>query len=164
MQNSESGRKINQAVNNTSRAVGGALSQAKGAISYWWSSMTTAPPSTTGSTTSESRTSHSEDISVSFQNSGETIEEGISVHTEEKIIFSSKNVVSGGKENKSSGDGNCSNEEKPVDSAEELMEENQIDIKNVSGGIVEIAKEAELLNRDDQIKNTDSSNGNIFIV
>lgn len=44
MHNTESGRKINQAVNNTSRAVGGALSQAKGALSNWWSSMTTAPP------------------------------------------------------------------------------------------------------------------------
>lgn len=44
MHNTESGRKINQAVNNTSRAVGGALSQAKGALSNWWSAMTTAPP------------------------------------------------------------------------------------------------------------------------
>lgn len=44
MHNTESGRKINQAVNNTSRAVGGALSHAKGALSNWWSSMTTAPP------------------------------------------------------------------------------------------------------------------------
>jgi len=43
MNNSESGRKINQAVNNTSRAVGGALSQAKGAISSWWSAITTQP-------------------------------------------------------------------------------------------------------------------------
>lgn len=44
MHNTESGRKINQAVNNTSRAVGGALTQAKGAFSNWWSSMTTAQP------------------------------------------------------------------------------------------------------------------------
>lgn len=43
MNNSESGRKINQAVNTTSKAVGGALSQAKGALSNWWSSMTTPP-------------------------------------------------------------------------------------------------------------------------
>lgn len=41
MNNSESGRKINQAVNTTSRAVGGALTQAKGAISSWWSAITT---------------------------------------------------------------------------------------------------------------------------
>lgn len=43
MNNSESGRKINQAVNTTSRAVGGALTHAKGAISSWWSAMTTQP-------------------------------------------------------------------------------------------------------------------------
>ncbi|KAG4068657.1 hypothetical protein HA402_002348 [Bradysia odoriphaga] len=43
MNNSESGRKINQAVNTTSRAVGGALTQAKGAISSWWSAITTQP-------------------------------------------------------------------------------------------------------------------------
>ncbi|XP_026480961.1 late secretory pathway protein AVL9 homolog [Ctenocephalides felis] len=41
MQNSESGRKINLAVSNTSRAVGGALSQARGVFSNWWSSITT---------------------------------------------------------------------------------------------------------------------------
>ncbi|KAJ6637557.1 Late secretory pathway protein AVL9 like [Pseudolycoriella hygida] len=44
MNNSESGRKINQAVNTTSRAVGGALTQAKGAISSWWSAITTQSP------------------------------------------------------------------------------------------------------------------------
>uniref|UniRef100_A0A182SH02 AVL9/DENND6 domain-containing protein n=1 Tax=Anopheles maculatus TaxID=74869 RepID=A0A182SH02_9DIPT len=43
MQNSESGRKLNQAVTNTSRAVGGALTTAKGAFSSWWTSFT-APP------------------------------------------------------------------------------------------------------------------------
>uniref|UniRef100_A0A182M752 UDENN domain-containing protein n=1 Tax=Anopheles culicifacies TaxID=139723 RepID=A0A182M752_9DIPT len=43
MQNSESGRKLNQAVTSTSRAVGGALTTAKGAFSSWWTSFT-APP------------------------------------------------------------------------------------------------------------------------
>lgn len=41
MNNSESGRKLNQAVNTTSRAVGGALSHAKGALTNWWSSLST---------------------------------------------------------------------------------------------------------------------------
>lgn len=41
MHNTESGKKINQAVNNTSKAVGGAISSAKGALSSWWNSMTT---------------------------------------------------------------------------------------------------------------------------
>lgn len=44
MHNTESGRKINHAVNTTSRAVGGALSTAKGAFSNWWSAITTTPP------------------------------------------------------------------------------------------------------------------------
>uniref|UniRef100_A0A182QJ42 UDENN domain-containing protein n=1 Tax=Anopheles farauti TaxID=69004 RepID=A0A182QJ42_9DIPT len=43
MQNSESGRKLNQAVTNTSRAVGGALTTAKGAFSSWWTSITATP-------------------------------------------------------------------------------------------------------------------------
>lgn len=40
MNSSESGRKLNQAVNTTSKAVGGALSQAKGAFSNFWSAFT----------------------------------------------------------------------------------------------------------------------------
>ncbi|KAJ8935962.1 hypothetical protein NQ314_012554 [Rhamnusium bicolor] len=50
MQNTESGRKINQAmastgkaVATTSKAVGGALSQAKGAFSSWWSNFLVSP-------------------------------------------------------------------------------------------------------------------------
>ncbi|VVC24814.1 Hypothetical protein CINCED_3A021565 [Cinara cedri] len=48
MQSSRSGRKLNQAVQNTSRAVastgkvvGGAISQARGAVTNWWSNLTT---------------------------------------------------------------------------------------------------------------------------
>ncbi|KAK9501707.1 hypothetical protein O3M35_012383 [Rhynocoris fuscipes] len=51
MQTTEGGRKLNQAmvstgrvVATTGRAVGGAISQAKGALSNWWSNLTTAPP------------------------------------------------------------------------------------------------------------------------
>lgn len=40
MNSSESGRKLNQAVNTTSKAVGGALTQAKGAFSNFWSAFT----------------------------------------------------------------------------------------------------------------------------
>ncbi|XP_054285601.1 late secretory pathway protein AVL9 homolog [Macrosteles quadrilineatus] len=50
MQNTEGGRKLNQAmvstgkaVVTTGRAVGGAISQAKGALSSWWSNLTTTP-------------------------------------------------------------------------------------------------------------------------
>lgn len=56
MQTTEGGRKLNQAmvstgrvVATTGRAVGGALSQAKGALTNWWSNLTTAPPVGPGS-------------------------------------------------------------------------------------------------------------------
>lgn len=45
MNNSESARKLNQAVNTTSKAVGGAISQAKGAFTNFWSTFT-APTAT----------------------------------------------------------------------------------------------------------------------
>lgn len=50
MNNSESARKLNQAVNTTSKAVGGALSQAKGAFSNFWSTFTA--PTVTANTIS----------------------------------------------------------------------------------------------------------------
>jgi len=43
MQSTEGGRKINQAVANTGKAVGGAVTQAKGLISGWWSSFSQEP-------------------------------------------------------------------------------------------------------------------------
>lgn len=51
MNNSESARKLNQAVNNTSKAVGGALSQAKGAISSFLSTFSVQPVTATTETT-----------------------------------------------------------------------------------------------------------------
>lgn len=66
MNNSESGRKINQAVNTTSKAVGGAISQAKGAFSNWWSAITTQPTPSHNTTADEqqrpSSTSEIEDF------------------------------------------------------------------------------------------------------
>ncbi|XP_043478388.1 late secretory pathway protein AVL9 homolog [Leptopilina heterotoma] len=44
MQNTESGRKLNQAMLTTGKAVGGALSQAKGAFSTWWNTLTAVQP------------------------------------------------------------------------------------------------------------------------
>lgn len=51
MHNSESGRKINQAVNQTTKVVGGAISTAKSTFTSWWSSITTT--TTTGDATIE---------------------------------------------------------------------------------------------------------------
>ncbi|XP_033168477.1 late secretory pathway protein AVL9 homolog [Drosophila mauritiana] len=93
MQNSESGRKINQAVNTTSRAVGGAISQAKGAFSSWWSSITTAPPnaanaglatsSANGQEGDVSEGAAAQEISVTFQNHKDVEDldvAGVSIH------------------------------------------------------------------------------------
>ncbi|XP_076160727.1 late secretory pathway protein AVL9 homolog isoform X2 [Ptiloglossa arizonensis] len=88
MQNTESGRKLNQAMASTGRAVattgkavGGALSQAKGAFSNWWSTLTTVQPAEEGkadnqtpnihqtfSTITNNTTIKDEEINVSTNN------------------------------------------------------------------------------------------------
>lgn len=174
MQSSESGRKINQAVNTTSRAVGGAITQAKGAFSYWWSSITTAPASGT-SNASDTRSSNSDptapgqDITVSFQNIEDNIEVGISVHTEEKVTINAK-LGEGGQICLQEGDEESNSDSgKQIDSAEELVEENE-KLRNVTEprGIVEIGREAEVLNTEESQNLSDAaascSNGSIFIV
>ncbi|KAH8288160.1 hypothetical protein KR054_006040 [Drosophila jambulina] len=138
MQNSESGRKINQAVNNTSRAVGGAISQAKGAISSWWSSITTQPananattPTTNnfnapegggggGEATEGGAAAATHEISVTFQNhkDGEDLDvAGVSIH------------LSG------------------QDDAPESHESRHLAWRQQPQGIVEIGHEAELLDK-----------------
>lgn len=146
MQNSESGRKINQAVNTTSRAVGGAISQAKGALSSWWSSITTAPANSTGPagsgvvTGGEVNNGHSlshidegidgaaatsqqpQEISVTFQNHKDDAEldiAGVSIHISSQI--KDDNLV------------------EAHDSSGNSPQQQQ--------GIVEIGREAELLDR-----------------
>ncbi|KAM8719074.1 hypothetical protein ACLKA7_011735 [Drosophila subpalustris] len=145
MQNSESGRKINQAVNTTSRAVGGAISQAKGAFSSWWSSITTAPANSTGPAGSSSiaggdesqnhnlsqigegidgaaGTQKPQEISVTFQNHKDEAEldvAGVSIHISSQI---SEDRL-----------------EEAHDSSGNSPQQQQ--------GIVEIGREAELLDR-----------------
>lgn len=68
MNNSESGRKINQAVNTTSRAVGGALTQAKGAISSWWSAITAQPTLYNEDDTLDKRNLETNDKSIDDNN------------------------------------------------------------------------------------------------
>lgn len=60
MHNTESGKKINQAVNTTSKAVGGAINSAKGALSSWWNSMTTQNKENDGRQSDESSTPNEE--------------------------------------------------------------------------------------------------------
>ncbi|XP_016975094.1 late secretory pathway protein AVL9 homolog [Drosophila rhopaloa] len=130
MQNSESGRKINQAVNTTSRAVGGAISQAKGAFSTWWSSITTAPananagPTTAanGQEVDASEGAAAQEISVTFQNHKDVEDldvAGVSIH------------LAGQDEAHES-----------YDSLNAISEQQQ--------GIVEIGREAELLDKANQ--------------
>ncbi|XP_037937743.1 late secretory pathway protein AVL9 homolog [Teleopsis dalmanni] len=163
MQNSESGRKINQAVNTTSRAVGGAISQAKGAFSNWWSSITTAPAQSTSPINNDNATisatsQQTQEISVTFQNSKndneEEIEVAVNIHLDETKLCSTN--------------GNCSSStagsEKLIDSAEELEEDENIirteenkppseaeeaalQTQTQQQGIVEIGKEAEMLDK-----------------
>ncbi|KAM7349122.1 late secretory pathway protein AVL9 homolog isoform 2-T2 [Cochliomyia hominivorax] len=187
MQNSESGRKINQAVNNTSRAVGGAISQAKGAFSYWWSSITTTPANTatvaadSSNNTADTNSSRvSQEISVTFQNNSneDKIEvDIINVHTEDGIVYKKINQDDsnqGTPINKPSAANSSladSQDEKLIDSAEELMEENQLDKMTENQieqnqaqplprrGIVEIGKEAEILDKqEDNNKQQDNLN------
>ncbi|KAH8411857.1 hypothetical protein KR215_012119 [Drosophila sulfurigaster] len=149
MQNSESGRKINQAVNTTSRAVGGAISQAKGAFSSWWSSITTAPPANSAGTiagansaggsesSSQSQSlSHIDEgidgaavsqqpheISVTFQNHKDDTQldvAGVSIHISSQIS---------------------------EESLEEAHDSSANSPQHQQQGIVEIGREAELLDR-----------------
>lgn len=48
MQNTEGGRKVTQAVVSTGKVVGGAINQAKGALTNWWSNLTTNQVTGTG--------------------------------------------------------------------------------------------------------------------
>lgn len=59
-QYSESARKLNQVVGNTSRAVGGAISQARGAVSNWFASLTIVSGNKTTNSVSEDSLSGSE--------------------------------------------------------------------------------------------------------
>lgn len=149
MQNSESGRKINQAVNTTSRAVGGAISQAKGALSSWWSSITTAPPAnSTGAACSGSGIGTAGDASSQQGHSGLSpqIDEGIDGAPQEiSVTFQNHK------------------DETELDMAGVSIhistsldkEDNLVEAHDSSGnsphqqpqGIVEIGREAELLDR-----------------
>ncbi|XP_074094307.1 late secretory pathway protein AVL9 homolog isoform X1 [Cotesia typhae] len=85
MQNTESGRKINQAMATTGRAVattgkavGGALSQAKGAFSNWWSTLTTIQPEEVevrNDNLNQSDTSNDNDSEIKKESNNHIIEE-----------------------------------------------------------------------------------------
>lgn len=134
MHNSESGRKINQAVNTTSRAVGGAISQAKGAFSNWWSSITTNP------------------VPVNQQQSQQPLPESMHPHVDSQFAKENESDEQSNDGNKSvdgditEGEDLCEQiESRNINDelVEEIVEDNSVPSKE--DGIVEIAKEAELL-------------------
>ncbi|XP_068158998.1 late secretory pathway protein AVL9 homolog [Drosophila tropicalis] len=144
MQNSESGRKINQAVNNTSRAVGGAISQAKGAFSSWWSSITTAPPAAAAANVSATATSSSSaDTDAANLSSSETSEaaEAAAGVQEMTVTFQNHKDIEdldlAGVSIHLSSSGN-------LDLAHESRSLGQVGQQT---GIVEIGREAELLDK-----------------
>lgn len=138
MNNSESGRKINQAVNTTSKAVGGALTQAKGALSNWWSSMTTppiianAPPKFVSENENEfgSFQNISTNPSVNPNENGDNALENV---CNIGIIESDDSVI-------------CHNDNKPNNATTTTTATPVKKLKNNQDGIVEIGHEADVLN------------------
>ncbi|XP_034948866.1 late secretory pathway protein AVL9 homolog [Chelonus insularis] len=96
MQNTESGRKINQAMATTGRAVattgkavGGAISQAKGAFATWWSTLTTVQPgevdirnNDNASNQSHSSNENEEDDQMKDENDKKTISKELETPTD----------------------------------------------------------------------------------
>lgn len=147
MQNSESGRKLNQAVNSTSRVVGGALTTAKGAFSTWWTSITAAVPAgqqqqqsaqqpTAQSTNNSTTTSEESDADVEAAEVDDSDDYSEEEDQEEEgdQDSQSKNVRNNRAELPSQ-----------IETAEPTLE--------VTNNIIEIGKEAEMLDRKQRIFN-----------
>ncbi|XP_053692640.1 late secretory pathway protein AVL9 homolog [Sabethes cyaneus] len=144
MQNSESGRKLNQAVNSTSRAVGGAISTAKGAFSTWWTSITAPVPTTNQQEQSQS--------ALTSNAQGDS-----SGHFSDTSTESDENIDPGDLESdsdsyKSQNDANIKVMKQTGVSEQETakiqMAEHAVEKSN---NIIEIGKEADVLDRQQKI-------------
>lgn len=156
MQNSESGRKLNQAVNSTSRVVGGALTTAKGAFSTWWTSITAAVPaaqqaqiptaqndgaqSNNNSTTDDT----SEDSDADVEAAEEDESEDYSEEEDEDENSQSKNDRNNVLKKRLEAE-NRANTPRQIETAEPTLE--------ATNNIIEIGKEAEMLDRKQRIFN-----------
>lgn len=127
MNNSESGRKFNHAVSTTGRAVGGAISHAKGTFTNWWSSLSTTT-ATTNNVTSKTGNGTLTDHHV-------TDNGAITIETEEIKSYNGKDDVNQEFENK---DNNFEHKKQ-----QEFLKGSIDD--NVAEGIVEIGMEALIL-------------------
>lgn len=136
MQNSESGRKLNQAVNTTSRAVGGAISTAKGAFSTWWTSITAAVPATAPSA-DQSPSAQSGNAQSNNNNNGDQCSESSDCDDDPDPENSSYSDS-----DQSQSDGTPA-PSRPIATAELITEK--------TNNIIEIGKEAELLDRKQKI-------------
>ncbi|XP_058818712.1 late secretory pathway protein AVL9 homolog [Topomyia yanbarensis] len=146
MQNSESGRKLNQAVNNTSRAVGGAISTAKGAFSTWWTSMTApvaaAPGAPAGNAQGDSQTNSSEQFSDTSDDSDENVNpndiDSSYSDSDKSPNDANRNTIKRIEKNNDS-----QTDPSEIGTAEHLLES--------SNNIIEIGKEADILDRQQKI-------------
>lgn len=138
MNSSESGRKLNQAVNTTSKAVGGALSQAKGAFSNLWSAITT--PSVIATTPPIYQPNNNQSNSTAKSASQEE-NENADVNSDNTI----RDYKSNGNTNKKIVNENTENQISCNKLNESTLKEEkgQQDVNN--DGIVEIGREAGIL-------------------
>uniref|UniRef100_A0A182R271 UDENN domain-containing protein n=1 Tax=Anopheles funestus TaxID=62324 RepID=A0A182R271_ANOFN len=139
MQNSESGRKLNQAVTNTSRAVGGALTTAKGAFSSWWTSFT-APPQ--GGQLAEAAEQQQDtlptpdhDDEVQPQDHKSTIDQTARTNSAESML-----------------------PEATTPEVKHVIQTAELSSHPASNSVVEIGREAELLDRGTPVPVTDHTN------
>lgn len=91
MNNSESARKLNQAVNNTGRVVGEALSQAKGAFSSLWSTFT-APTSVAVPIVSDSKPQFKADALDTEPQEVTEANEGVTMNISKKFHNNDSNL------------------------------------------------------------------------
>lgn len=144
MQNSESGRKLNQAVNSTSRAVGGAINTAKGAFSTWWTSIT-APVPLQQQQSQNAQTSDAQgDSSGHFSDTSDDSDENIDQEDLESESDSDKSQNDANRNiMKQAGIPDIQPEPTKIEMAEHTIEK--------SNNIIEIGKEADVLDRQQKI-------------
>ncbi|XP_058443728.1 late secretory pathway protein AVL9 homolog [Malaya genurostris] len=146
MQNSESGRKLNQAVNNTSRAVGGALTTAKGALSTWWTSITAPVPAANSESAAGAQGDNETTSSGQLTDTSDDSDENVNPDQ-----LSSSSSESGNSPNAATRSAlkrpeiDCKSESvaSEIGTAEHVLE--------ISNNIIEIGKEADILDRQKKI-------------
>lgn len=150
MQNSESGRKLNQAVNSTSRAVGGAISTAKGAFSTWWTSITAAVPASQPQSESAqaNNAQNNNNNSSSGHDSDSSDSDGFVGHEDESDSNYSDSDQSQSDNNRNVGKLPDACKDSPVKPSEIVTAEHMLEKSN---NIIEIGKEAEILDRQQRI-------------